>query len=172
MSTDKTPNDLNSGTVRGFIAQCPESEANGVDRRVSPGVTTENKMPTYSNSRDEEIYHGDYAGPEDAAAAAFYDDPDLETVWVGENKKQTAHAFVDGESILESATERAYDEAGECSEDWLAGLLRDKAKCAELGKVVGDWIEANEPPQFWTVLNARKIMRAEMVAAGHLEGAT
>jgi hypothetical protein len=90
---------------------------------------------------------------------------------VGENKKQTAHGFVDGESILESATERAYDEAGECSEVWLSALLRDKAKCAELGKLVGDWIEANEPPQFWTVLNARNITRAEMVAAGHLEGA-
>jgi hypothetical protein len=128
-------------------------------------------MPTYSNSRDEEIFHGDFTTPEDAAADAFYDDPDLETVWVGENKKQTAHGFVDGESILESATERAYDEAGECSEVWLSALLRDKAKCAELGKLVGDWIEANEPPQFWTVLNARNITRAEMVAAGHLEGA-
>ena len=48
-------------------------------------------MTTYSNSRDEEIYHGDFATPE-----------------------------------------RAYDEAGECSEDWLSALVRDKAKCAEL----------------------------------------
>lgn len=126
-------------------------------------------MQTYSYSRNEEQFIGEFDTPEDAATEAFSDDTDLESVLVGENQKKTAHDFVDGALILGAATEIAYDEVGEVSEDWLSGLLCDKDKCAELKKLVGDWIEAQEPPQFWTVKNARKITRADMVAAGQLD---
>ncbi|CAB4187631.1 hypothetical protein UFOVP1155_46 [uncultured Caudovirales phage] len=126
---------------------------------------------TYSSSRDEEIYLGDFSTPEEAAVDAFTDDPELGVVWVGENQKRTAHAFVSADRILEDAAERAYDESGECSEDWLTELMRNKEKCADLKKLVGDWIEANDSPKFWTVEHVRKFERADMVSEGLLEGA-
>ena len=50
-----------------------------------------------------------------------------------------------------------------------ADLRNAHARIAELEKLVGDWLEANEPPTFWRVENTKSISRADMVAAGHLK---
>lgn len=122
----------------------------------------------YSYSYDEETYHGQFDTPEAAALDVFIDNPGREEIWVGENKHVTAHDFIDADDVLNEAAMRADENCGECAEDWLSGIGRDKAKRAELEKLIGDWLQENEPPHFWTIENARKITRAEIVAAGLL----
>lgn len=134
-----------------------------------PEVPAEPTPLTYSYSTDDELYHGEFDSPDAAAADAFYDDPELEAASVGENRKHTAHFYVSADRILEDVTERAYDECGEASEDWLDGVMHNVDKKAELEKLVGDWLQAQESPNFWRVANTRQITRAEMVAAGKLD---
>ena len=125
--------------------------------------------PTYSYSIEDELYNGEFDSPDTAAAEAFYDYPELEAVSIGENRKHTAHRYVSADRILEDVTERAYDECGEASEDWLDGVMHNVDLKAELERLVGDWLQAQEPPNFWRVANTRQITRAEMVAAGKLD---
>lgn len=114
----------------------------------------------YAYSLDEERYTGEFETPEAAAAEAFADN-DNQSIWVGEIKTRTAHDFVNGYGILESAAESSWDECGEWSEDWLSDVMKDKAKIAELEKLVGDWIQAQEPPNFWSVFNVKVIKPEE-----------
>ena len=127
--------------------------------------------PTYSYSTDDEFYRGEFDSPDAAAAEAFYDDPELEAVSIGENRKHPAHFWVSADRILEDVTERAYDECREASEDWLDRVVHNIDLKAELERLVGDWLQAQEPPNFWRVANTRQITRAEMVAAGKLDSA-
>ncbi|MGH8032253.1 MAG: hypothetical protein ACREO8_07795 [Luteimonas sp.] len=130
------------------------------DRRVLPflnamlllkgGVPCDGQL--YCFSADEEFFHGDHASRGEAAAAGFDQYPDAETIYVGVQARYTAHRFVDGESILTQISECAGDNAGECAEDWLWGPdIRKSEKTAELEQLVGDWIQANEPPEFYMV---------------------
>lgn len=160
-----------------YTQHAAEAEAKQVDRLrakikaigAAAAPADEPTAPTYSYSPDDEIYHGEFDSPDAAAAEAFYDDPELEAVSIGENRKHTAHHYVSADRILEDVTERAYDECGEASEDWLAGVMHNVDLKAELERLVGDWLQAQEPPNFWRVANTRQITRAEMVAAGKLD---
>jgi hypothetical protein len=105
----------------------------------------------YSYSTDQSYFYGDYETRESAIENGFNDHPDLETVWVGENKKYTAHDFVSPSDIIESISEYAYEECDEVASDWLCSMMENKEKLAELNKLIGDWLEANEPVRFWTV---------------------
>lgn len=124
---------------------------------------------TYSNCTDGEFFHGEFETAEDAAVDAFNENEELKSVEVGENHKSPASFYVAPGNILDEIAQFASEECGEIADGWLEGLVRDKAKKAELKKLVGDWIEANEPPTFWRVENTRTITRAEMVAAGQLK---
>lgn len=118
---------------------------------------------TYSYSTDEEHFTGDYESAEEAAQAAFYDDPDIESIYVGEARKMTAHDFVSGHSILELINEAACDDGPESADDWLYdGLAKDKGKCAELEKIIGDWIELHAPVKFFTVDNIVTVHREDV----------
>lgn len=160
-----------------YTQHAAEAEAKQVDRLrakikaigAAAAPADEPTAPTYSYSTDDEIYHGEFDSPDAAAAEAFYDDPELEAVSIGENRKHTAHHYVSADRILEDVTERADDECGEASEDWLAGVMHNVDLKAELERLVGDWLQAQEPPNFWRVANTRQITRAEMVAAGKLD---
>ncbi len=114
---------------------------------------------TYSYSTDEENFIGHFATADHAAETAFDDFPDIDSVWIGENKKQTAHDFVHALDIIESIAEIASDECGECSEYWLDGLLKNKEKRDELKRLIGDWLEKNEPVYFYTVENEKLYFR-------------
>jgi len=119
-------------------------------------------MKTYSYSTDEEHFIGHYESYENAAENAFNDIADIDTVFVGENKKHTAHDFIIASRILEDISDVASDEGPECAQDWLHdGLVRNKEKCAELQKLIGDWIELNEPVDFFTVDNIVTFNRIE-----------
>lgn len=120
----------------------------------------------YSYSYDEENYHGNFQSPEAAAADVFLDDPEIDEIWVGENSYVTAHEFIDADDVLENAQQRADEHAGECAGDWLSWFGKEKR--AELEVLIGDWLQENEPPRFWTIENPRKVSREQVIAAGLL----
>ncbi len=101
-------------------------------------------MTTYSYSFDEEQYYGDSPTVEDAIAEAVDSMEEGQNLYVGENKKYTAHQFVDPYAILDLATDWAGDEIGESSQDWLIGLMKDKKKLAELKKLAGGRLDTGQ----------------------------
>lgn len=106
-------------------------------------------MKKYSHSTDEENFNGHFDSKEAAAKFAFDDDPDIDRVWVGENTYYTAKDFINADDILEDIEERACDECGECSVDWLATLSEEKKQ--EFEKLIGDWIDTNATISFYSV---------------------
>ena len=113
----------------------------------------------YSYSLDEENYHGQYDSVEVATENGFNDNPDYDSMWIGENRIMTAHDFVNATDLLESIAENACDECGECAEYWLDSLIKNKEKRSELNALIGDWLEANDPVKFWIVDNVVKVNR-------------
>lgn len=127
-------------------------------------------MSTYSYEKPyADRFEGEFDSPEEAALTAFseIDNEAITTVTVGENVKEPASHFISVDNIIEDIQCQACDECGEVAEDWLTSFSKDKT--AELEKLIADWIEANDPPTFWSVINARDITRADLIAAGHLQ---
>jgi hypothetical protein len=126
--------------------------------QLKSGFTCDDRL--YCYSEDGEFFHGDHTSREAAAAAGFDCYPDAETIYVGLRVRNSAHLFVDGESILTQVSECAGDNAGECAEDWLWGSdIRKPEKVAELEQLVGDWIQANDPPDFYMVKYVEPVAR-------------
>ena len=117
---------------------------------------------TYSYSTDGELFDGEYETPEAAAAAAFVEDDNLNSVEVGENVKHPAKHYVSAQSIIDEMKCAAEDSAGEAAEDWL-DLATDE-ELAELEALVGEWAEKVEPVCFWSIKNPKTITRAELIA--------
>ena len=115
-------------------------------------------MSIYAFS-DNEVgpFDGEYPTLQDAIDAAFINYGKRKSVWVGEVKRIKAHEFIDGQSILEDVLCQATDEVGEWCEDWLDLLIRNREKCGELQKIIGDWIEENDPVTFFAVQDVREI---------------
>ena len=107
----------------------------------------------YAYSTDNEYYYGDFESINDAINKCKNDNPYANEVWIGEKSIVSAHNFTNGKIILEYIAESAYCEVGESAEDWLQKLITDKNKCVELQKIIGDWIERNDPVKFFTVDN-------------------
>lgn len=105
----------------------------------------------YSYSFDEEVYFGDFDELEKAANSGFKERPEVDKLWVGERHDPEPHDFILPESILESLLCNAYDECGDLCGDWLSGILKDSEKLKELKTLIGDWVQANDPPKFWVV---------------------
>lgn len=118
-------------------------------------------MNTYSYSTNEENYYGKFASAEEAAETGFKENTDYDSLWVGVNKKFTAHDFISVRAILEQIAENAGDECGEAVGDWLEKLEKNPAKCEELKKLFGDWLEAHEPVTFWSVNQVERVERVE-----------
>lgn len=123
----------------------------------------------YSYSIDGEMFHGAFVSPEAAAADGLLSNPDAPAIEVAECVRRPASAFVRGEFVVEDAQERAFDSCGEAAEDWLNGVVVDRAAMDELERHVGDWLQARDPVMFFEVINVRTITRAELIASGHLE---
>ena len=121
----------------------------------------ENEMP-YAYSPDDKTFRGDYPTPEDAARAAFAENHRLEgVVYVGKKRTVTAHDFVIGGDVIYEAMEFASNECGEVAAEWLTHLRRNPEKVKELETIIGDWLQANDPPLFWVVDNPRLIHRRD-----------
>lgn len=138
---------------------------------AAEGDNTKDKPPAYSVGNSAEDYFSPSTEPtaELAAIKHLQANPDLDHVFVGENVYPTAHAFVDGSGILEDVDVNAYNNIGEESDDWLSQLIPNEEKCAELEKLVGDWIQSQEPPSFFEVKNIKKFTRTELLESGHLK---
>ena len=123
---------------------------------------------TYSYSACGEMYSGEYASPEDAAAAYFRDGGENSEVWVGLNcVPGHASQYVNADDICTLIEERAGDEVGEAAENWLGGLTTEDLE--ELKAMIGNWLHAKAPPDFYCVKELRRIPRSELTATGHLQ---
>jgi len=113
----------------------------------------------YSYSLDEEHFDGDFDSYAVAAEAAFYDNPDVDSVSVGINTPFTAHDFVNGRDLLEVIGENAFEECGEPAFNWLKQIQDNTLKLAEFEKLISDWLDLNAPVAFLTVDEIQKITR-------------
>lgn len=143
---------------RTMLAAAPQPPAVSDDKRDVESA------PSYCYSYDQERFFGRCSSEQEAVHEAFDNDPDAETVWIGEGVQHTAHEYVLPYRIVESASEQAYDEIGEAAEDWLISLGSDKEKMAELQKMVGDWLESNEPVTFYGVTKIKEFSRSAIDA--------
>jgi hypothetical protein len=116
---------------------------------------------TYSYSINEENFRGDFETAEQAAAEAFKNNPDYDTVWVGVNIHHKAHDFIYPDELLEIIAEKAYENQLGDDNPWLYMLIKNKEKCAEFKKLIGDWLELNEPVNFWEVDNIEVVERGD-----------
>jgi hypothetical protein len=76
-----------------------------------------------------------------------------QTVYVGEQSDASAYCLVDADDIVEMFNERAYDNFGECAEDWPDVTKEAKA---ELSTFLAAWIERHSPQKFYRVVNVKK----------------
>lgn len=160
---------FHGGAAPGYVTEpCPDCAGAGHAKQQE---AEEAAAPTYSYSTDGETFYGTFATPEAAAADYLRNGDDDSSVEVGRNERRTANDYVGKhhiESLLEMVGENAYEECGDCAESWLSDMTKDTDQLTELKRVVGDWIQSNDPPGFWHVEDIRRITRAELIASGHL----
>ena len=68
--------------------------------------------------------------------------------------------FDDAETMIERAQERAWDELGECTENWMLSVALEQRQelSAALKKVVAEWAKKHgHEPNFWRVRNIKTI---------------
>lgn len=83
----------------------------------------------------------------------------------GDSIKAEHSDFVTGSSIIEYISERAYDEYGEWSEEYLTEVSNNKEKSEEFKKLIVNWLSENaESPGFYRVTNTKEI--EEIIPAG------
>jgi len=113
----------------------------------------------YSYSTNEENFYGQYETIEEAIKHGLDDNPDSDSIYIGSNCNHTAHEFISVSNILDDISEAAGDECGESAEDWLEIIHNDNLKKRELAKLIGDWIEANDPVTFYSVADVKRFER-------------
>lgn len=89
-----------------------------------------------------------------------------DTVYFGEPFRAGIDHFFDVDHLLNGVGERAYEDYGECAEDYPS--VSDEAK-AELQGFLTDWARRHCAPCFWRVENVRSRV---LTAADFDEGAT
>ena len=121
----------------------------------------------YAWSKSGDIFYGSHDSIEDAIHEAI-DEEALEigdSLSVGESVAYTAHDFVNADNIVENISELAYDYAPD-DFNWLNDFPKDKIK--ELGKLIGDFIQKECPPRFFTVNNVKEYVVTEEHMKEHL----
>lgn len=118
----------------------------------------------YSWSIDQETFRDQCDSVAAAIAAAVdHHGGDLRvgsTVYIGDVVQVETEALIDASSIVEAMQERAYEDAGEASEDYLAVVSAEQLK--ELQHLVADWADRVETVNFWRVGNiASHVISAE-----------
>ena len=112
----------------------------------------------YSRNKEDYPYDGI-----DEALEAIDNESDLEpglTIYQGDKVQHVASEFFCIDSLCEDMQERAYDEGGECADDFPD---LSKAQTAELETLVKTWLDANVKVRFWTVENAVAITVTEQM---------
>jgi hypothetical protein len=118
-------------------------------------------MTIFSYSTNEDNFFGDFETPEDAAYTCFEQHPDVDTVYIGNRRNFTAHDFVSPVILLEYIANAAFDECGSSALDWLEKFKIDKSKREEFKKLIGDWLEANDPVTFFGIDDVLEYQRPD-----------
>jgi hypothetical protein len=111
---------------------------------------------TYSWSRNEESFTGDFETREAALADAQENNPERSVFWTGENHKKSAIDFVDVGNLFEDMQMAADDVAGEASEDWLPSWRVQTEKQNELAEIIAKFVDENWPAKFFSVDEIQK----------------
>lgn len=110
-------------------------------------------MPKYAYSHDEELYHGDYDTPEEAAIEGLDGADENDRVWVGVKvPPPQPELYFQIEDLIENVS--CQDEYGlECAEDWYDGTaVQEKEINAEVSAVIGRWLDKHGlRPKFFLV---------------------
>ena len=108
-------------------------------------------------STDEEVFN--YEDINDAAEDALFEAEvgGTATIYVGEREDNKASDFV--RDIVEDMGERAYDDIGELSIDWLDSTVgQNRELQAAVEKLVDDWADKYKlHPTFFKVTNIKEI---------------
>ena len=142
----------------------------------------------YCASTDEENFQMvDGKTLVEALESAFADNPDHDGLWIAEAEQRTIGAyFVNAEDIVDSLTQSASEECGECTDDWLSpdmphgithddrmkrikhwrenviGSLNDKIKAT-----LEEWADDNGlQPTFFHAKDAKQYTREEARVMG------
>lgn len=121
----------------------------------------------YAWSRSGDIFYGSHDSIEDAIHEAI-DEEALEVgdgIDVGEIVNHTAHDFVNADNIVENISECAYENMPEDFE-WLNDF--PKAKIKELKQIIGDFIQKECPPGFFSMKNVKEYVVTEEHMKEHL----
>jgi sorbitol-specific phosphotransferase system component IIA len=102
-------------------------------------------------SQDEEFYN--YSSLHELVDSHRDDLEVGQTVWVGDAVRPDTAMFFDADDLLDRLGEVAYDNHGECAEDW-PGKVSDEAK-KEFDDFLAAWIAKHCPPTFWSVENTK-----------------
>ena len=111
-------------------------------------------VKTYAYSFDEEVFHGQYASFQEALAAAEEDADEETSVWIGLSSPAFTRQFMpDSSELRDNLAERAGDEFGEYSEDWLSSPFpKDVAeKIDALLSQIAEIIQQYDPPRFFNI---------------------
>lgn len=118
--------------------------------------------PEHCWSYDEERFSKDFDDVAERAWDGLHPDtPETFTLYQGEVEPHSISSFFyDSDSLLENLAERAFDELGECAEDWLQTIPRDAVK--ELDETIKAaleaWAEKHKlQPTFYGVSNVKEV---------------
>jgi hypothetical protein len=117
----------------------------------------------YSYSIDGDRFSGEYESINDAAVDAFKNNSDINDVYIGEIVYMPTSHYVMAETILYEIADRAYEECGGIVGEWIERLIKKNAKMKELEILIGDWIDKNDPKNFWLVDNVITVSRSEIL---------
>jgi hypothetical protein len=120
-----------------------------------------NTMTTYSYSTNEENFFDDFETPEAAANFCFHKYPETNYAFVGVKRPFTALDFVDAYFVLDCIESNAYAECGNAALYWMEKIKADKPKRDEFKKLIGDWLEANAPVNFFAVDDVMEYARPD-----------
>jgi len=118
---------------------------------------------TIAFSTNEEEYRDEGDSTREDAILRCINEEDLEVgqhCWTAVPKPVDLKRFLPrAERLLETISEQAYDECGECAESWLEGLPKEQVQDLEemVHAAIVAWMEKhNELPHFWSVEQVQK----------------
>lgn len=106
----------------------------------------------YAYSYDNERYFGEYDSVEDALRDAYHDcwSERCPTVYIGECYRDYEPHF-SAEYLLELLEQDAYDNCGECVEDWLWGVPREAVNELDvsINNIIKTWLSKHGYEPTW-----------------------
>jgi hypothetical protein len=127
------------------------------------GIFVQKRMKKFVTSLNDEIFDGeDFDTAEEAIGFMINDLGIGEDFYIGEPEEVTIESLIYIDQMIEDMQERAADEVGDVSEDYLMDLYRSEDKKDELNKLICDWFKKNNyEPTFFSVDNIKHYLILE-----------